>query len=117
MNPIRAWWEEDRAVTQTFWQTELGQPGPAPEHCEPWINHAILEQHLASPAMWSIFQLQDLLGIDEGLRRPNPHEERINVPANPKNQWRYRMHLTIERLLGAKTFNDKLKALARANGR
>ena len=33
--------------------------------------------------MWSIFQLQDLLGMDEGLRREDPDEERINVPADP----------------------------------
>jgi len=25
---------------------------------------AVVRQHLESPAMWSIFQLQDLLGID-----------------------------------------------------
>jgi len=24
----------------------------------------------------------------------NPHDERINVPANPHHYWRYRMHLT-----------------------
>jgi len=45
----------------------------------------------------AFFQLQDLFGIDEQLRRQNPQEERINVPANPKNYWRYRMHLTLDK--------------------
>jgi 4-alpha-glucanotransferase len=117
MSTIRGWWEEDPAVTAKFYRSELGQTGTPPEHCEPWINEAIVQQHLASPAMWSVFQVQDLLGLDEQLRRPNPNEERINVPANPKNQWRYRMHLTLEFLKEALLFNNKLKDLVHANGR
>jgi 4-alpha-glucanotransferase len=117
MSTIRGWWEEDAAVTTKFYHSELGQTGAPPARCETWINEAIVQQHLASPAMWSIFQLQDLLGMDEELRRPNPHEERINVPANPKNQWRYRMHVTLEFLKEAKLFNNKLKNLVQANGR
>src|SRR6185436_15452432 len=68
MSTIRGWWEEDRAITQKFFNQELGQFGNAPEKCEPWIIKSIIGQHLASPAMWSVFQLQDLLGIDERLR-------------------------------------------------
>jgi 4-alpha-glucanotransferase len=67
--------------------------------------------------MWSIFQLQDLLGMDEQLRRDNPDDERINVPANPKNYWRYRMHLTLEQLLEANRFNDQLGSAVRKTGR
>ena len=37
------------------------------------------------------------MGMDEKLRRRNVKDERINVPANPKNHWRYRMHLTLEK--------------------
>ncbi len=92
-------------------------PGDAPPHCETWINEAIVQQHLASPAMWSIFQLQDLLGMDGQLRRKDIDAERINVPANPKNYWRYRMHLTLEELLQADAFNDHLKKLILQNKR
>ena len=67
--------------------------------------------------MWSIFQLQDLLGMDAQLRRANPADERINVPANPKNYWRYRMHLDLETLLRAASFNDDLKAELQKHGR
>jgi 4-alpha-glucanotransferase len=117
MSTIRGWWQEDRATIQRFYNQELGKPGVAPEICEPWINRAIVLQHLSSPAMWSIFQLQDLLGMDESLRRQKPEEERINVPANPKNYWRYRMHLTLEKLLEASEFNSELKQALNDTGR
>jgi len=117
MSTIRGWWEEDHGLTQIIFNQELGLPGNAPEHCSAAINRAIVGQHLASPAMWSIFQLQDLLGMDEQLRRADVAAERINVPANPKNYWRYRMHLTLEELLRAELFNVGLKKLIQENKR
>ena len=117
MSTIRGWWEEDKKLAQTFYHLELHQPGDAPRHCETWINEAVVQQHLASPAMWSIFQLQDLLGMDGQLRRKDIDAERINVPANPKNYWRYRMHLTLEQLLQASAFNNHLNKLILQNKR
>jgi 4-alpha-glucanotransferase len=117
MSTIRGWWEEDRERIQKFYNHELGQWGDAPYHCEAWINKAIVVQHLYSPAMWSVFQLQDLLGMDELLRREDPNEERINIPANPKHYWQYRTHLTLEELLQAKDFNDELRNYIHASGR
>jgi len=117
MSTIRGWWSEDRAVTQRFYQAELGLPGPAPETCSGALNEAVVKQHLASPAMWSIFQIQDLLGMDESLRRPDPKAERINVPAVPRYHWRYRLHLTIEELLDARSFNQRLATLIQQSGR
>jgi 4-alpha-glucanotransferase len=117
MSTLRGWWEEDRQLTQRFYNNELGQWGEAPYYCEPWINRAIILQHLNSPAMWSVFQLQDLLGMSEVLRRENPLEERINIPANPKHYWRYRMHITLEDLLKEKAFNLELKSYVEASGR
>jgi 4-alpha-glucanotransferase len=61
MSTVRGWWEEDTLVAQQFFNQELGQRGIAPFYCEAWINELIVRQHLHSPAMWSIFQLQDLL--------------------------------------------------------
>jgi 4-alpha-glucanotransferase len=117
MSTIRGWWEEDANVRQRFFNHELGRPGIAPDRCEAWINQAIVDQHLSSPAMWSILQLQDLLGADENLRRPNPQDERINVPADPNNCWRYRMHLTIEALLKAAGFNERIREAVAQAGR
>ncbi len=117
MSTIRGWWEEDRALTQKFFNQELGQWGEAPAFCEPWINKAIVLQHLHSPAMWSIFQLQDILGMSEQFRRENPHDERINVPADPHHYWRYRMHLTLEELIKEKEFNEELRGYVESSRR
>ena len=117
MSTVRGWWEEDRAKTQRFFNQELGQYGEAPVFCEAWISRSIIIQHLYSPAMWSVFQLQDLLGMDAGLRRNDPEEERINIPAVAKHYWRYRMHLTLESLLREKSFNNDLKEYIKAGGR
>jgi 4-alpha-glucanotransferase len=117
MSTIRGWWEENYALTQKFYNQELHRPGEAPGHCDPAINRAIVRQHLESPAMWSIFQLQDLLGMDEALRRDDPSAERINVPAIPNFYWRYRMHLTLEKLQKAEAFNHELAELLKKSGR
>lgn len=118
MSTIRGWWEEeDSAFRQKFFAGELGRSGAAPRTCEPWLNQAIVEQHLASPAMWSIFQLQDLMGADPGLRRANAAAERINIPAHSRHYWRYRMHLTLEQLRRAEGFTARLRGWVKAAGR
>jgi len=117
MSTIRGWWEENRERTEHFYNNVLGQWGEAPVFCESWINRAIVLQHLYSPAMWSIFQLQDILGMSETLRRENPQDERINNPANPKNYWQYRMHISLEDLIREKDFNDELKGYVVNSGR
>ncbi len=117
MSTIRGWWEEDRGRTQRFFNYVMGQWGDAPFFCEPWINKAIVIQHLYSPAMWSIFQLQDLLGVDGDIRRENPNDERINIPADPKHYWKYRMHLLLEDLIKEKKLNEELKGYVEASGR
>ena len=117
MNPVRAWWEEDRQVTEQFWQMILGNSGEAPYFCEPWICRQILDQHLWSPAMLTVLPLQDWLSMDGALRRLNPNDERINVPANSRHYWRYRMHLTVEQLAAAKEFNETLANMIASSGR
>ena len=60
--------------------------------------------------MLCILPLQDWLSTDGQLRRDNPHDELINIPANSQHYWRYRMHLPMEKLLGADSFNAGLAA-------
>jgi 4-alpha-glucanotransferase len=117
MSTIRGWWEEDRTLTQTFYNRELGRPGTAPSKCDPPLVEAIISQHLDSPAMWSIFQIQDLFGMDHQLRHWDPAAERINVPANPKNYWRYRMHVALETLLNSHEFTNRVRYLIQQSGR
>lgn len=117
MSTLRGWWEEDKARITFFYNHILGQWGDPPFFCEPWICQAIILQHLSSPAMWSIFQWQDLMGMSESLRRENPHEERINVPADPNNKWKYRMHISLENLLLENEFNTQLHSFITQCGR
>jgi len=110
-NPLRAWWEEDREVTQRFYNEQMGWWGEAPKEMTPQIAEFIVNQHMYSPAMWVILPLQDWLAIDGEVRLPNQFGERINVPANPRHFWNYRMHLTIEELLKKDAFNEHIRRL------
>jgi 4-alpha-glucanotransferase len=117
MSTIRGWWQENRDKTQRFYNTIMGRYGEAPYFCEDWVNKEIVLQHFYSPAMWSIFQLQDLFGINKILRRENPDEERINIPADAKHYWKYRMHISLEDLLKEEAFNKEVKNYIIASGR
>ena len=117
MNPLRAWWEEDRGVTQRFYNHVLGAWGEAPYFCEPWICEQVVSMHLKSPAMLTVLPLQDWIAMDGNLRRENPHDERINVPANSRHYWRYRMHLTLEDLLQSDDLNNMIRHKIAESGR
>ena len=67
--------------------------------------------------MLSIQLLQDWLSISGELRRDDPAQERINVPAFPRYYWRYRMHLTLEKLLEQDAFNAELRQMILDSGR
>lgn len=72
MNPVRAWWEEDRELTARYYREILGESGGAPLVCTPEICERILKAHLESPAMLVILPLQDWLSIDGDLRAADP---------------------------------------------
>jgi 4-alpha-glucanotransferase len=57
------------------------------------------------------------MSVDGFWRNPDVDAERINVPANPKNYWHYRMHLTLEQLMVADSVNAKISALIVGAGR
>lgn len=117
MSTIREWWEEDKEKSQRFFNTVLKQHGNAPLACEAWLSRAIVLQHLYSPAIWSIIQIQDILGMNEELRQADYKSERINNPANNKHYWRYRMHISLEELLTNKNFSEELCDYMRQSGR
>ncbi len=117
MSTICGWWEKDKKTTQTFFNNILNIKGKSPEKCNDTICEKIVQQHLQSPAMWSIFQIQDLLSIDKKLLPKNPKGERINDPSNPNQYWQYRIPITIEILIKKNTLNKKIKKLITESGR
>ena len=118
MNPLRAWWNEDRQLTRRYWQEVMGKNGDAPEDCTPQVCREIIKAHLDSPAMLTILPLQDWLAMDGELRYGgDPADERINEPSDPDHYWHYRMHLTLEKLVAAGEFNSLVKSMISDSGR
>ena len=117
MSTLRGWWEEDYLQTQRYYNTMLGHYGTAPTVATPELCEEVVRNHLKSNSILCILSLQDWLSIDGKWRNPNVQEERINVPANPRNYWRYRMHLTLEQLMKAEELNDKIRELIKYTGR
>ena len=117
MPTLRLWWKEDAQRTQLYYNTILEHEGKAPKELSGKLCEEIVTEHLNSPSMLCLISLQDWLSIDEELRNPNLEAERINVPANPKHYWRYRMHLPISKLQEATTLNQPLQTLIADSGR
>ena len=111
MSPMRLWWEESPERTQRYYVTMLQKEGRAPEHLPAHIAEEIIARHLYCPSMLCVLSLSDWLAMDSELRRKNPREERINVPSDSYNRWQYRMHLTIEELLKAERYNNKVRTM------
>ena len=117
MATLRQWWDEDEECTQSYFNTMLYRGGPAPHPLPGWLAKDIVSRHLTSPSMLCLISFQDWMSIDENLRLPDANAERINIPANPRHYWRYRMHLTIEQLLAADEFNEEISTLIIQSGR
>ena len=117
MSTLRGWWEEDAQQTQRYYNHALGHYGTAPAVATPELCEQVVCAHLTSNSMLSILSFQDWMSVDGQLRNPNVAEERINVPANPRHYWRYRMHLTLEQLMAADDLNNKIRQMIADSGR
>ena len=111
MSTLRAWWREDAAATQRFYNEELHYEGEAPENLTGVLATDIIRAHMDSSSLLALFAWQDLMAMDERLRRADYGAERINEPANRNHVWCYRMHITIEQLLDERGFNDFLRSM------
>lgn len=114
---LRAWWEEDEGRRRRFFQEVVGSNELPPDKCTPEIAYYILQKHVESPSMWSIFPLQDLLALKEDYTTRPAFEETINDPTNPRHYWRYRVHVTMESLLKDKSLISTIKDLICGSGR
>lgn len=117
MPTLRMWWDENIQRTQEYYNTMLYRQGSAPHPLPGWLASDIISRHLTSPSMLCILSIQDWLATDEALRLPDADAERINIPANPKHYWRYRMHLNIEDLAADKRFVQNITELISQSGR
>ena len=111
MSPLRLWWEESPERTQRYYVSMLQKQGRAPEHLPAHLAEEIIARHLYCPSMLCILSLQDWLAMDTELRSKHLRDERINVPNDPYNRWKYRMHLNLEDLIAASKYNNKLHTM------
>ena len=117
MPTMRQWWDEDWDRTQEYYNTALWHGDAAPHPLPGWLADEMVRNHLNCPSMLCLLSLQDWLAIDEKMRLEDADAERINIPANPRHYWRYRMHMTIEQLMKADEFNGRVKELISQSGR
>ena len=95
MPTLRGWLAEDRVRTRQFLDSlDLDDRKVTAKTLK-----KVMDKHLDSPSKWNIYPLQDLLDLDEKNWSPNPVDDQINVPANAKNQWKWRMKTNLEALL------------------
>lgn len=113
MPTLRQWWDEDYERTQVYYSSMLYRGGAAPHPLPGWLARDIIANQLTCPSILCILSLQDWFALDEKLRLPDADAERINIPANPRHYWRYRMHINIEDLIADKEYNDAIKELVK----
>ena len=111
MTTLRGWWKEDAEQTERFYHNELHYWGKAPEDAPGWLCEEVIRRHLQCPSMLCILTWQDWTSMNEAIRNPNIDAERINVPANPRHYWRWRMHITLEELMNLTEFNQHIRQM------
>lgn len=114
---LRQWWDENTERTQCYYNTMLFLGGAAPHPLPGKLAQEIIGRHLASPSMVCVLSIQDWMAMDEDVRLADQNAERINIPANPKHYWRYRMHKNIEDLSANRKFCDMVRNCIIDNGR
>lgn len=117
MSTLRGWWHEDANLTRRYFYDVLGGWANYPTEAPGWLCDSIVLKHLLGNSMLCILSLQDWLSINEEVRYPDADAERINVPANPRHYWRYRMHITIEDLMQCTALNDRIRDMIGKSGR
>ena len=91
MPTLRGWLAEDRVRTRQFLDSlDLDDRKVTDKTIK-----KVMDKHLDNPSKWNIYPLQDLLDQNEKNWSPNPMDDQINVPANAKNQWKWRMKMPL----------------------
>ena len=111
MSTLRGYWKENPQITERYYHYELNHWGEVPEEAPGWLCKDIISKHLHCPSLLCIITWQDWTSIDENLRNPDTDIERINIPANPRHYWRWRMHITLEELMKDDGFNEQIKEM------
>jgi len=108
---LRAWWEEDAGEREQYYRS-LAIPGPCPASLTLDLQQRILSQCLGTGSLLCMFQIQDILDVDQELWSPDPRTDRINVPGTVNDQnWTWRVPLDLEDLIRRTKLNDRVRSL------
>jgi len=95
---LRGWWEEDPVERETFFH-DMGEIGPCPVRMTVGLLQKIMTYCASANSIIAVFQIQDILDLDESLWRPDPKMDRINVPGTmTESNWTWRIPVEIEKL-------------------
>lgn len=114
---LRQQWDADPQLTQAYFTDVLRYNGMAPHPMPGWLARDIVARQLACPSMFCVLPLQDWLAMDERLRCNDAGSERVNRPSDEASGWRWRMHISIGRIMQDTRFCDNLRELIDHSGR
>jgi 4-alpha-glucanotransferase len=113
---IRGWWEEDAAERELFFRT-MGEKGACPARMTRDLLEKIVAYCCGAESILCMFQLQDVLDLDEALWTRDPRQERINVPGTVNDEnWTWRMPLSVEELAARTGLSERIHGMAAARG-
>ncbi len=108
---LRGWWEEDPVERETYFRS-VGEDGPCPARMTGDLHRLIFSQCLGTGSLLCMFQIQDILDLDQELWSADPRADRINVPGTVNNQnWTWRMPLDLEELFKRDGLGQTLRTL------
>jgi len=98
MPSFRLWWKKFPERAKRYANGVLGINENVPAEADENICTRVVRQHLHSPAMLCLLSFQDWTAINKDARTNDLELEQINDPANSKQYWRYKTHLSLEDL-------------------
>ncbi len=114
---VRGWWEEDAAERELFFRA-MGGAGPCPTRMTRALLEKLLTWCAGAASLLCVFQVQDLLDLDESLWAADPKGDRINVPGTVNDtNWTWRMPLPVEDLAGRTELAKRVTTLTRSRGK
>ncbi|HET6450812.1 MAG TPA: 4-alpha-glucanotransferase [Spirochaetia bacterium] len=113
---VRGWWEEDPAEREQFFRA-MGESGPCPGRMSRPLLERILAHCARAASRLCVFQVQDLLDLDETLWSADPKADRINVPGTVTDEnWTWRMPLSVEELGSRSVLTERVRRLTAMRG-
>jgi 4-alpha-glucanotransferase len=114
---LRAWWEEDAGEREAFFRA-MGEKGACPPRLDAGLLEKVVAWCCGSASLLAVFQLQDLLDLDEELWAADPRADRINVPGTVNDtNWTWRMPLSMEDLSARATLAERISVLTQERRR